>query len=471
MVQAHVSVRVAVPAQGRSGLDRQATRLVRREHGVAVGRVLAREGLPARHGHHAHGPVVLARQALGGGQRQVNLGPGGDEDAVARPLGWIPQHIGPALDAVLARAGEHRHVLPCGQDRRRTVAGLACHGMAEGARGLTCVGRAYHVQARDETQGHDVLDRLVGGPVFAQEKAVVGKDMEDRQLHQGRQSQAAAHEVGEHEECGVERAHAAVQGQTVGDASHGVLAHPEVDVATGGRIALLAGAVGDPDPVRPGEIGRAADEGGVAPRQGREHARPGLARGHARAGLECGHVREQVGRQLARPQRAQLPGQGRVRLGVGVEPGAPARRGRGPVRAHALGPGGQVLGHVKRRLGPAHGRLGRCDFLGAEPGPVHRRGPRLVGAALADDGAAADERGAGVLGPRLGHGARHVGRVLAVGLRHVPAIGGKARRHVLARVAACGGPHDASSRMVAVGYRTKILSFGQVSLKSPPSPQ
>src|SRR5690606_19373407 len=111
-------------------------------------------------------------------------------------------------------------------------------------------------------KGGEVFDRLVGGAVLAEEHRVVGPDPYRRSAHQRAEAHGGPHVVAEHEERRPVRPQPAMDGDSVRDGSHGVLADTELDVATG---PIRGGeGVGDVD-LRLGrldEVGGAADEAG-----------------------------------------------------------------------------------------------------------------------------------------------------------------------------------------------------------------
>src|SRR6185369_6085176 len=89
------------------------------------------------------------------------------------------------------------------RQQRRTVGALERQSPCRG--GLEPVRGADHEQVGDQPQRREVLDRLVRGPVLAEEDAVVRVDVDDVQLHQRREADRRARVVGEGEERGAER--------------------------------------------------------------------------------------------------------------------------------------------------------------------------------------------------------------------------------------------------------------------------
>ena len=108
--------------------------------------------------------------------------------------------------------------------------------------GLVRVGRPDDIEAGNRAQCREVLDRLVGRTVFAQPDRVVRPDVGDRQLHEGRQPNRAAHVVAERQEGAAVGAGAAVQGDAVEDRAHRMFANAEVQHPTvraaGKRLGL-----------------------------------------------------------------------------------------------------------------------------------------------------------------------------------------------------------------------------------------
>jgi len=79
---------------------------------------------------------------------------------------------------------------------------MALHDGAVGANGLVGVGRADDRQIGDGAQGSQVLDWLVGGAILANTHAVVGEDVQGRQVHERAQAHRRPHVVAEDHEGG-----------------------------------------------------------------------------------------------------------------------------------------------------------------------------------------------------------------------------------------------------------------------------
>ena len=71
------------PALRDAGLDRDPRLHGRRDHRLAVGRLLGVEPLPARHRHDA-GPDAVGREQLAGLDGELDLGAGADQDDVGQ---------------------------------------------------------------------------------------------------------------------------------------------------------------------------------------------------------------------------------------------------------------------------------------------------------------------------------------------------------------------------------------------------
>ena len=225
----------------------------------------------------------------------------------------------------------------------------------------------------------------------------------------------------------------AVQGR-----GHAEFAHAPVDVAPG-RIRAHRAAARPVGEVGVGEVGRAAEQLGQRARQAADGLLAGLAGGEL-GGLLVHAAQDGVGqyreahRQRAGHAAAKLLGLFREGLGVGVEPGTPFVVLRRAAGARVEG-GADLAGDLEGQVWPVECAARGGDLAGTEGGAVHIGRARAPGAAMADVGAAADQRRAGVgLGVAQGHldGAIDGGDVVAVHrLDHVPAIGAEACRRVV----------------------------------------
>jgi hypothetical protein len=241
-----------------------------------------------------------------------------------------------------------------------------------------------------------MLDRLVGGTVFAEPDRIVGHHVNDAFAGERAKADRRAAIVGEDEECAGIRNDAAVQRHAVHRRGHAVLAHAIVDesagIVGGGeyRHTLGLGVVGA------GEVGGAAD-----------HFRHGRGQRFERR-LRCGAGRslfrccgelllhrtyragELILRQLAAKAALEFGTAGRRYRFETIVPGLVRRLARKACAA-------PHLTHLRRNgeggLCPAESFARAFDFVGAEGRPVALLRTRLTRRAEADGGPTGDQRG------------------------------------------------------------------------------
>ena len=100
----------ALPAERHADLDADALADRRRQHLVAIRRVLRLEPLPAGERHDA-GRDAVGLERLGRTEGELQLGARGDEDQLRRTAVGVAQHVAAARDALarlLGRAGQRR---------------------------------------------------------------------------------------------------------------------------------------------------------------------------------------------------------------------------------------------------------------------------------------------------------------------------------------------------------------------------
>ncbi len=416
----------ALPPEGRRRLDRDPGTDRGWQHLVAVRRLLGREPLPGRHGDHA-GRDAVRRQLLGRADAVLDLRAGPDEHDLGIPVAEVAHDVGAALDRVIRLRAQRWQALPREREQGRPV---AFDRDPPGPDDLVAVGRAQHGQAGHRPQRGEVLDRLVGRSVLTEPDRVVGHDVHDLLTHERGQPDRRPGVVGEDEEGRHVGQHAPVECHPVGDRRHGVLTHPEPQVASqavvGGEVApvLHVGVVGR------GEVGRPPDQLGQHRRERVDH------RARVLAGRVLALERRQrvgpAGRQLA-AHDAALELRGELAVGVGVvrEAALPGLMLLATARADV-----EVLPHVvgdRERLvvGPAELGLGQGHLVLAERGAVHGRRPGLVGRAVADHGAHRDERGPGIGVGRRHGGAQRVEVVAVIDPLRVPSVGVEPGGHIL----------------------------------------
>ena len=121
---------------------------------------------------------------------------------------------------------QHGNTLP-GQ---RNALGAVCalqHRLPRPRR-LRGIRGANDREARDGAEGSQLFNGLVGGTIFAERDRVVCPDIDCRNTHQRRQPDGWPHVVGENQERAPKSAGVPVQGNTVQNGAHRVLANTEV---------------------------------------------------------------------------------------------------------------------------------------------------------------------------------------------------------------------------------------------------
>eukprot|EP00982_Pelagococcus_subviridis_P002992 23048-Pelagococcus_subviridis.AAC.3 len=298
-------VRVLGPAERGASLDGDDRLAVLGEDALLVLVGLLLEELPARHGHDARlVPELRARLA-----RQLELGAGTDEDAVAvLARGGALDDVRAHRDALLGGARKVGDDLARERESRRAVRLLDANLVR--ARGLVTVRGAHHEHAGHRAERREVLDRLVRGAVLADADGVVRHDEERRRAGEGGDAHRAAHVIGEDEEGGAVGLEAGgVKRDGVGDGAHAVLADAVTDVTLRRGVLLEVAELLHERHVGRREIGGAADEAGDGGAERVEHRLGVDARRDAR--VLGGEARERV-----RPALRKLAGDDGVELGV-----------------------------------------------------------------------------------------------------------------------------------------------------------
>ena len=252
------------------------------------------------------------------------------------------------------------------------------------------------LEAGNEPQARDVLDRLVRGTVLAQADRVVRVDVDHALAHERGHAHGVARVVGEHQERAAEGDQPAVQRHAVHHRRHAELAHAVREVVAA-AFAAHGPASRPAREVGMREVGRAADELRERRRHGGERALRGLARGE-RLGL--GAQRREVAVHGGRESRGQRRPTSRARTRARRPDGArrsarSARAIRPPrpaPRARASKPCVDRGRHLERSVGPAEVAARRLDLGRAERRAVRVGRAGAPGASVADGGAADDER-------------------------------------------------------------------------------
>src|SRR5919106_1894863 len=107
-----------------------------------------------------------------------------------------------------------------------------------------------------------MLDRLMRRAIFSKTDAVMGEDVDHRQLRKRCQADGRSHIIGEYQERRAVGDHATMQGQAVEDGPHAVFTHAEVDVPAATMLRAELARATQKRIVRCSQVGRATDEVG-----------------------------------------------------------------------------------------------------------------------------------------------------------------------------------------------------------------
>ena len=316
---------IAVPADHRAHLDRDARRDVRRKNAIAVRLILLLEQFPGRHADDAC-RNALALELFISVDAESDLAAGADQDHRRLAVRGVGENIGATGQTCgrrVARAVEGRQRLAAQHQTGRLM--LEPDDDAPRFDDFVGVGRAERDESGDAAQREELLDRLVRRSVLAHADRVVGEDIDDRKLHQRGKADGRFHVVGKDKEARAEGSDLG-QCEPVQDRAHGVLADAEMHVAAARGVGFeIAGAL-ECEPGLGGrrEIGRAADQPRVMRGNGVEHLAGRVARGKAlRVGGENRKGRVPVLGKLAPLHALDPVGKVGVLFSVGFEQRAP----------------------------------------------------------------------------------------------------------------------------------------------------
>ena len=104
-------------------------------------------------------------------------------------------------------------------------------GLAPCCCGFRSVGRTDNGHTGDSAQRGQLFNRLVGRPVFTYSDAVMGKNVYQRQFHQGGYAYGRSHIVGKYQKRSAVRPQAVMQKHTGHNSSHGVLPNAKTNIA------------------------------------------------------------------------------------------------------------------------------------------------------------------------------------------------------------------------------------------------
>ena len=205
---------------------------------------------------------------------------------------------------------------------------MTLDGVLPGDGRLYLVTGAPGAHVRGQTQGGDLLNRLVSRAIFTQTDGVVGVNEDGALLHQGGHAQGVAGVLHEHQEGGAVGDETTVQGDTVHDGGHAELAYTVVDVVAGGIVVGQGLGTGPHGQVGRRQVGRTTHElrQQLAERFQRVLGRF-TGRDLGRVGLQgfddLGGFGSPVGRQLASGTALEFGSQSRVSGFIGGELGSP----------------------------------------------------------------------------------------------------------------------------------------------------
>ena len=120
------------------------------------------------------------------------------------------------------------NVLAAEQQAARSAAPL--DGVRPCDSGFDRVTRPPDIHVGNHSQRCRLLDRLMGGPIFAQADRIVGVDEDVADFHQRRHPQCIARVFGKHEKCSRVGNESAMQRHAVGNRRHAKFPHAIVDV-------------------------------------------------------------------------------------------------------------------------------------------------------------------------------------------------------------------------------------------------
>src|SRR5438067_2130310 len=429
-----------VPVEPARSLDGYQFRLGIVGNQLALGvAVPGEESLDARHGNESG----LRRQpGIEESERRLRdgkLGARGD-DAQLRILARLElrfhERVGTSqdlLDVSWRRPLQRRKLLAGEDEYGRPVVPL--EGGRPARRDLQRIARTPELDVGDRPQRREMLDRLVGRAVLAEQHRVVGEDEDAAQLGERRDADGRPHVIAEDEEGAAVGQEEAVVGEAVDDGSHAVLAHAEMDVAAAVLAPADVALVLQVGQRRRIEVRRSADErrnqlGGLL-----QDRRSDLAR---RVRLLDGRhyldelVGEVAGDGAARElvEDARLVGIARPPLRESLLPGLVILL---QLLDAASPEGADVVGHEEGRLErPAQVLLRAPDLVLPERRAVGLVGIRLGGRAVSEHGAHRDDARPVLHRPGGGNGAIDGFDVVAVlDAQGVPAIGGVAPEPIL----------------------------------------
>ena len=104
-------------------------------------------------------------------------------------------------------------------------------GHLPGIRCLIGVTRAYNPEIGNSPHRHEVLDRLVGRPIFSQVDGIMCIDIDNRLMHYCGKANTGTHVVMEDKEGRTVRQQPTVKRESIADSCHRVLSDTEIYVS------------------------------------------------------------------------------------------------------------------------------------------------------------------------------------------------------------------------------------------------
>ena len=193
--------------------------------------VLCRLVVEEIHTGHADNPNIhaLGQKCLSCFHCKLNLGTGSNDDGVRCVLCTVFQDVG-TLQGFLGGAFQLGKILTgkhqCGG------CGLAGRCKIPCSRSFHGIRRPEGIEVGHRTEHGQLLDGLMGGPVFPDTDAVMRKYISERNLHQSGKPRHGFYVVTEYKEGGNKRAKTAVKPDAVSDGSHSQFSDTEVQVAS-----------------------------------------------------------------------------------------------------------------------------------------------------------------------------------------------------------------------------------------------
>ena len=186
------------------------------------------EQFPGGHAHHA-GVRAITLHLLVGCNAERDLAPTGQQQHIGSSTG-IGEHVGALRRAgsrCVLRAIQRRQRLPRQDQQRRLMPQL--HDDPPGFDDFVGICRSEHNEIGNRPERRELLNGLMGRAVFAQTDRIMGEDVDDRDLHERRQTDCRLGVIAEDQEAGSVRPYFGKR-QSVKHGAHRMLTDAEVEV-------------------------------------------------------------------------------------------------------------------------------------------------------------------------------------------------------------------------------------------------